>query len=195
MRSVMNKNLTPELVQNFHRYLSKAFGFSIVDKKNAIEMEIIARVLPKITPIDPKIFMTKYSTTLYNQVYLPYEIGQGKKSDLFSQIVTITHEAQHVADFGTNPTDMALYLVLDAQRTRIEVRAMTSKIYLQWWYNGTIPNLTKMVESLYYYGLDASDQNVARKQLKVHASIARRGIVPRNLVVNRAVSWLRKNCK
>lgn len=191
----MSKNLTPGLVQNFHRYLSKTFEFSIIDKKNAIEMEIIARFLPKITPIDPKIFMAKYSTTLYNRVYLPYEIGQGKKSDLFGQIVTITHEAQHVTDFRTNPTDMALYIVWDAQRTRIEVRAMTSKLYLQWWYNGTIPNLTKMAEGLYYYGLDANDQNVARKQLRVHAPIARRGIVPRNLVVNRAISWLRKNCK
>lgn len=189
------KNITSEIVIKYHKYMAKTYGFQIINKLNVPEMRIIAATLKKITPIDSKSFLEKYATTLYDRVYVPYKIGKGSQSELFRQIRIITHEAQHVADFRDEPYKMAIYLALDSERAKIEARALSTSIYLYWWKNNVVPNLTTITKELYYYGLDATDQNVVRTHLTIHIPIARRSQIPNNLVVKKGIAWLNRNCK
>jgi hypothetical protein len=195
-RYVMTTKLvTSEMVVKFHKYMAKTFGFQIVNKNDAVEMKLIAQFLPYFAPISSKEFMSQFSTTIYDNVYLSYEIGKGNKYELWRQIRVITHESQHAVDFQKNPMDMMWYLTLDTARTTLESRAMATSIYLQWWYNRAIPNLKKMTDNLYYYGLSPNDQRVARKHLLVHAPIAKKSQVPKKLVAHKAIAWLDKNYK
>lgn len=191
----MSKNITSDTVVSYHKYMAKTFGFKIFDKSNAIEMQLLAKVLKYFAPIDAKSFLEKFSSVLYNRVYIPYTIGDGTKSELFRQIRRITHETQHVSDFVDDPLLMIRYLALDSERGKIEANALATEIYLQWWYNGTIPNLTKMAEKLYYYGLEPNDQIMVRAHLQIHIPIARRGRVPNNFVARKGIAWLNRHCK
>jgi hypothetical protein len=190
----MSKNVTPDIVVEYHRYMAKIFGFQILPKSSP-EMVAIAALIERFAPIDATVFLKKYSTTLYNRVYIPYEIGKGGKSELYRQIRVITHEAQHVADFRENPTSMILYIAICSERAKIEARALSTAIYLDWWYKGKIPNLTNLAKKLHYYGLDATDQAMVRAHLLIHAPIARQSQVPNNLVIKKGISWLSKHCK
>jgi hypothetical protein len=192
----INKDITPDLVKKYHNYMAKTFDFKIIDKGNAPEMELVAEAVGFFTPISKDDFLRKYSTTLYNNVYIPYKIGEEWiNSQLFNQICSITHEAQHVRDFIENPIDMISYLVSGACRAKIEGSALATKIYLQWWWNGKIPNLKKMAESLYFYGLSEKDQRVVYKHLRIHSSIAREGGVHGTYVMKASLDWLGRNCK
>jgi hypothetical protein len=175
--------------------MARAFGFSIIDKANAAEMQLVAAAISQYTPIDYHTFIRRYSTTIYNRVYLSYydKIGKGTVKSLFDQIRILTHETQHVADFKENPTKMVLYGI-PSERTKIEAHAMANELYLYWCFYGKLPNLKEMTDKLYYYGLDETDRAVARKHLLVHAPIARRGAIPNDLVVRKAIRWLDKNC-
>lgn len=189
------KNITSEIVIKYHKYMAKTYEFQIIDKLNAPEMQIIAATIKKFIPIDSESFLKKYATTLYNRVYIPYKIGKGSKTELFRQIRIITHEAQHVVDFREDPYKMATYLALDSERAKIESRAMSTNLYLYWWYGKKFPNLTDIAYELYYYGLGTIDQNVVRTHLTIHTPIARRGQIPNNLVVKKGIIWLNRNCK
>lgn len=191
----MTRNITSELVIKFHKYMAKTFDFTIQDKSEAIEMKLISNFICKFTPIDPTAFLSDYSTTIYGNVYIPYSIGSGNKQQLFSQIKTITHEAQHVADFRSDVMDLVRYLAFESDRTRIETKALSTSLYLQWWYNETIPNLSRLVDNLYYYGLEESDRRVALKKLRLHTPIVRKGKVLKSLVAAKAIAWLNRNCK
>jgi hypothetical protein len=189
------KNITSDLTLKFHKYMVKTFDFTLVSKANSFEMELIAKLIEQIAPIAPEIFLAKYATTIRDYVYIPYEVGKGTKKELFRQIKTITHEAQHVVDFRDNPIKMLSYVLLESSRAQTEARAMTATVYLQWWYSRKMPNLSEMIKNLAYYGISAKDQQIAYKHLRMHTPIAKRGVVPNNLVVKKAVTWLKKNCK
>lgn len=189
----MSKNVTPDIVVEYHRHMANTFGFQILPKSSP-EIAAIAALIERFAPIDSAVFLKKYSTTLCDEVYIPYEIGKGSKSELYRQIRVITHEAQHVADFRDNPASMVLYITMCSERAKIEARALSTAIYLDWWYKGKIPNLTNLAKKLHYYGLDATDQAMVRAHLLIHAPIARRG-VPNNLVIKKGIAWLNDHCK
>jgi hypothetical protein len=186
------KNITPDLVVAYHKYLAKTFNFRIINKNHAPEMQLIAEFLPRFVSIDKETFLAKYSTTLYNLVYSPHDIGSGSERQLFRQIKIITHEAQHVADFTDDPLEMMAYLV-PSSRAHLEARAKSTSIYLQWWYNQKVPNLIEFTASLYDYGLKKSDIDVVSKHLRMHIPIAKRDQIPNDLVVKKGISWLNRN--
>ena len=191
----MSKNITSDLVVKYHKYMAKTFGFKMFNKSNAIEMQLLAKILGYFVPINEGVFLSRYSSTIYNRVYVPYTMGEGTKSELFRQICQITHEAQHVSDFTDDPLLMIRYLALDSERGKIEAQALATEIYLQYWYDGQMPNLTKMAEKLYYYGLEPNDQIMVRTHLQIHTPIARRGQIPNSLVAKMGIAWLKRNCK
>lgn len=190
----MTKNITSEEVIKFHIYMSQIYEFKMFDKSKKIEMHLIARFIECFVPISSKKFLEQYSTTIGNRVYLSYTIGKGTKTQLFDQICTLVHETQHVVDFCENQLNMASYLFHRLSRSKLETKALSTYLYLYWWYYNRIPNIKKLTNQLRYYGLTETDRQNVYKRLKMEIPIVKRGYV-RNPIVKKAIKWLNRNCK
>ncbi len=186
--------ITPKLTINFHKYMARKYKFKIVKKSDSDMMKVIAIFLSYLVSIKPEDFMKKFSTTIWDRVYVPYEIGKGNRSQLFRQICTITHESRHVYDFRKNSITPLLYLGDKTKRTEMEFKAISTCLYLYWWRYERLPNIWEKVSILTKYGLDKTDIKVAYKCLLMQTPIVKKDKIA-NSVAKTAIRWLKRYAK
>ena len=102
MATNKSNRVTSSQVKDFWKYMRKKYGFTVVQKANAIEMQAIAWALDMMQIKNHKEFMENYNTTIGTVVYVNFKIGVGNQSQLKGQIKTCVHEAQHVIQFKRN---------------------------------------------------------------------------------------------
>lgn len=138
--------------------------------------------------------MTPHGVTIGRTIYTPHPIGPTVPGwSGWSQIVTLTHEAQHVVQ-GERASMLSRavdYVTSAARRTETETQCLAAEMELELWRRGTIAPwwFAARASSLGSYHVASVDLAVAERHLRSHAATVRSvGAVSRAGRI--AISWL-----
>jgi hypothetical protein len=184
-------DVQPEEVWAFWRFMQDHFRTSVINKRSALEMQLVARGLEALGIQSKDRFLKNFTTTIGRRIYTPFEVGSPKGGwDLWHQIVISVHEHQHVVQHDREGLAYEVsYLADRAARARWEAEAYRSNLELQFWRTGTTPSAQRMAEMLSDYGCRPEDVDVAAKSLALSAVSVRRGAVI-NEATHVALRWL-----
>jgi hypothetical protein len=159
-------------------HMTDHFGTRVIDKSEAVEMRLIARLLDALRIVDRERFLSNFATTIGRRIYLPFQIGRGDEADLWHQIVLCAHEHQHVAQHDRQGLRFELgYLTDRATRARLEAEAYRCHLELHYWRWGTLPDARELAERLGSYGCRPEDIDLAERMLRIWAVPIRHGAV------------------
>jgi hypothetical protein len=184
--------LTPELVRGLWDYMSKTYQSRVLDKRTSDLMDLCGWGLDLMGIQDREQFLQDFSTTFFDTIWIPFEIGKPVgKWDLWLQIVICVHEHHHVVQCRR---DGALefaskYLASDTERAVYEAEAYRGAVELHWWRWGTILDTAKLARRLLHYGCTETEVHFVDEYLKVSADAIRHGAVI-NETSNVAIAYL-----
>ena len=190
-----NDEPAAELVREFWRQMTRAYGTRVIDKESAWEMRLVGLFLSRIHILDEGEFLRRYTTTIGKRIYTPFDVGISHEHyDLWGQITVCVHEHQHVEQLLRDGwlKFAGRYLVSSAARAAYEAEAFRSNMELHFWRFGEIPNLRLLAKGLEHYGCDQNDIDLAERMLELSAATVRRGGVV-NRSSQKAISWLERH--
>ena len=184
-------DIQPEEVWAFWRFMQDHYRTTVVNKRDALEMQLVAQALDALGIQSRDRFLRNFTTTLGRRIYTPFEIGSPRGGwDLWSQVVICVHEHQHVVQHDREGLSFEVsYLADRAARARWEADAYRSNLELHFWRYGTTPSARRIAEVLGDYGCRPEDVDVAAKSLALSAGSIRKGAVI-NEATHVALGWL-----
>lgn len=184
-------DIQPEEVWAFWRFMQDHYRTTVVNKRDALEMQLVAQALDALGIQSRDRFLRNFTTTLGRRIYTPFEVGSPRGGwDLWSQVVICVHEHQHVVQHDREGLSFEVsYLADRAARARWEAEAYRSNLELHFWRYGTMPSARRIAEVLGDYGCRPEDVDVAAKSLALSAVSIRKGAVI-NEATHVALGWL-----
>lgn len=184
-------DMQPEEVWAFWRFMQDHYRTTVVNKRDALEMQLVAQALDALGIQSRDRFLRNFTTTLGRRIYTPFEVGSPRGGwDLWSQVVICVHEHQHVVQHNREGLSFEVsYLADRAARARWEAEAYRSNLELHFWRYGTTPSARRIAEVLGDYGCRPEDVDVAAKSLALSAVSIRKGAVI-NEATHVALGWL-----
>jgi hypothetical protein len=184
-------DIQPEEVWAFWRFMQDHYRTTVVNKRDALEMQLVAQALDALGIQSRDRFLRNFTTTLRRRIYTPFEVGSPRGGwDLWSQVVICVHEHQHVVQHDREGLSFEVsYLADRAARARWEAEAYRSNLELHFWRYGTTPSARRIAEVLGDYGCRPEDVDVAAKSLALSAVSIRKGAVI-NEATHVALGWL-----
>ncbi|MBN8616642.1 MAG: hypothetical protein J0L92_39015 [Deltaproteobacteria bacterium] len=184
-------DIQPEEVWAFWRFMQDHYRTTVVNKRDALEMQLVAQALDALGIQSRERFLRNFTTTLGRRIYTPFEVGSPRGGwDLWSQVVICVHEHQHVVQHDREGLSFEVsYLADRAARARWEAEAYRSNLELHFWRYGTTPSARRIAEVLGDYGCRPEDVDVAAKSLALSAVSIRKGAVI-NEATHVALGWL-----
>ena len=184
-------DIQPEEVWAFWRFMQDHYRTTVVNKRDALEMQLVAQALDALGIQSRDRFLRNFTTTLGRRIYTPFEVGSPRGGwDLWSQVVICVHEHQHVVQYDREGLSFEVsYLADRAARARWEAEAYRSNLELHFWRYGTTPSARRIAEVLGDYGCRPEDVDVAAKSLALSAVSIRKGAVI-NEATHVALGWL-----
>lgn len=184
-------DIQPEEVWAFWRFMQDHYRTTVVNKRDALEMQLVAQALDALGIQSRDRFLRNFTTTLGRRIYTPFEVGSPRGGwDLWSQVVICVHEHQHVVQHNREGLSFEVsYLADRAARARWEAEAYRSNLELHFWRYGTTPSARRIAEVLGDYGCRPEDVDVAAKSLALSAVSIRKGAVI-NEATHVALGWL-----
>jgi len=184
-------DIRPEEVWAFWRFMQDHYRTTVVNKRDALEMQLVAQALDALGIQSRDRFLRNFTTTLGRRIYTPFEVGSPRGGwDLWSQVVICVHEHQHVVQHDREGLSFEVsYLADRAARARWEAEAYRSNLELHFWRYGTTPSARRIAEVLGDYGCRPADVDVAAKSLALSAVSIRKGAVI-NEATHVALGWL-----
>ena len=183
------------VVRDFWTYMTGLYGTEVIDKENAIEMQVVAQVLGFAGIMDADDFLSKYTTTIGKRIYVPFEIGtESEDWSLWDQILVCVHEHEHVEQFNREGAlwFASKYLFSTAGRAAYEAESYRCDMEIDFWHTGQVINPVALAAKLVDYGCTSIDIEVAEKVLVISAEMVKRGGVV-NLASVNALAWLNEN--
>ncbi len=184
-------DIQPEEVWAFWRFMQDHYRTTVVNKRDALEMQLVAQALDALGIQSRDRFLRNFTTTLGRRIYTPFEVGSPRGGwDLWSQVIICVHEHQHVVQHDREGLSFEVsYLADRAARARWEAEAYRSNLELHFWRYGTTPSARRIAEVLGDYGCRPEDVDVAAKSLALSAVSIRKGAVI-NEATHVALGWL-----
>ena len=184
-------DVQPEEVWAFWRFMQDHFRTSVINKRSALEMQLVARGLEALGIQSKDRFLKNFTTTIGRRIYTPFEVGSPKGGwDLWHQVVICVHEHQHVVQHDREGLSYEVsYLADRAARARWEAEAYRSNLELQFWRTGTTPSAQRTASVLKDYGCRDADIEVTAKSLALSALSVKKGAVI-NEATHVALGWL-----
>jgi hypothetical protein len=184
-------DIQPEEVWAFWRFMQDHYRTTVVNKRDALEMQLVAQALDALGIQSRDRFLRNFTTTLGRRIYTPFEVGSPRGGwDLWSQVVICVHEHQHVVQHDREGLSFEVsYLADRTARARWEAEAYRSNLELHFWRYGTTPSARRIAEVLADYGCRPEDVDVAAKSLALSAVSIRKGAVI-NEATHVALGWL-----
>lgn len=191
------QDFTPDEVRAFWKHMLGRFDAHVISKNDSVAMEAVALLLDKLKVLNRDSFLKDFTTTLGHRIYTPFEIGVPSSGyDLWWQVVTCTHECQHVHQFASSPAGLEFswdYLTSHELRAQYEAEAYRTTLELEWWRWKKIKSPPALLAAtLTSYGCDATDIAVVQKRLELEQVTIKAGgiITPATLA---ALEWLNSN--
>ena len=185
---------TPELVQNFWAYMQSEYGSDVIQKADSELMKLVAKFLDVAGIQDDETFMTRFTTTLHNNIYIPFELGDTSRG-LWGQIRLCVHEHQHIEQgnregwikFGGE------YLTSPSFRANYEAEAFGCDMEMEYWRQGqnfeALAYGQRRVEVLKLYGCKPEHIEQAKQTIAIRAGVLVQGGVE-NKCSQLAFDWL-----
>ena len=186
--------ITSKQVKDFWKYMGRAYRFKVIDKSNATEMRIVGWALDMMGIQNRKNFLKNFTTTVGNRVYIPFEIGKGTQRQLVQQVITCTHEAQHVAQYRRDHSFLLKYLLSDSSRALYEADAYRTNMEIYWWFYKKLLSPGMLANKLKSYSVGKSDIRVVKKHLLSASKTVKYGGVITG-TSKKAIRWLNRNVK
>lgn len=183
--------VTPELVRHLWAHMSREFGSSIIQKDDSKNMAAVAWALKTMGIMDAERFMRDFSTTLIDDIYIPFEIGDPTHTDLWSQIRLAGHEHQHVHQAKEEGTIVytASYLGKKSGRAHWEADALLVDVELHFYQYGTLPDLHGISKKILSYGCGEAERRQIQGHLEMGAVTIEEGAVMTR-AAQVAIKWL-----
>ena len=182
---------SPKLVRDLWKDAQLKWNMEWVCKGESDFMENVGGFLDLIgIDLDKEDFMTRFTTSLLETIYIPFEVGLPSRYDLWEQVVVLVHELVHVEQYHANEVLFPLRYVADrAWRTQYEAEAFSADMEMHCWRYGNCYNPELRVKSLFSYGLNETHVAYARDHLESQIPIIEGGasIHP---VAAWAIEWL-----
>jgi len=179
--------ITPDDCRAFWAYTAKKEGFEVIEKATAEEMQAIAWALKSFG--GDKNWMTRYTLTLGNRVYVPFRIGSGSNMSRIHQVCTCPHEGQHVRQYRRNPPVFAVnYVFNDAARTHYEADAYAVTMEMYFYLTGQVLAPGTLANKLKGYYVDKADIYVCKKHLTARAALVRHGVITSG-ISKQSIRW------
>lgn len=169
---------TPEHVRAFADHMAHRFRASIVDKRSAGAMVVVAAFVDRMGVVDQARFQERFATTVGRTIFLPFEPGVPTPAwPLWTQMVVLTHECQHIVQYDRlGPWTFGLrYLTQSGQRAVLEAEAYRCQLELYHWKTGGILAAKLLAASLKSYAVTDADLRVAEAMLASSAISVKRG--------------------
>jgi hypothetical protein len=189
---------TQQQVRSFWAYLQKQYGSQVVQKADSELMKLVAGFLDVVDIQDDEVFLKRFTTTLINRIYIPFELGVPGTYSLWGQIRLCVHEHQHIEQgqregwikFGGE------YLTSPSRRANYEAEAFGCDMEMQYWREGSSFNAKaygqRRVEVLKMYGCKPEHIEQAKQAITIRADVLLQGGVE-NKCSQFAIAWLNKN--
>ena len=188
------KNITPQIVKDYHAYMAKKFNAVIIQKKDAAGMLFIDHALSLMGVKKKGYFLDHFALTLGNRIYIHWEPGVGTPQQLAYQIRVLAHECQHVLQYRDDPRFALRYLLSKSRRAHFEAQAMHCDLELYHWLYGAAMSVALLTGTLKYYRVRSADRAVARQDLNIYNQAVSRGQIstkPGKV----AIRWLQARVK
>jgi hypothetical protein len=171
--------------------MTNSYNTRVIQRVDAVEMKVAARLLNLIGVVDVKTFMARSATTLGRRIYIPFTTGIERDHwSLWDQITTCVHEHQHVVQYEREgQTFMWKYLLRSAARAHYEADAYRCDLELQYWRDGSLPDVHALAELLRNYKCNETDIAVTEKQFNLSIKTLEQGAII-NEASRRAIRWL-----
>jgi hypothetical protein len=184
------KVLTPEVVKAFWSYMCKHYGTTAVNKPKSAEMKIAAHALELMGIMDASDFLSEFSTTVGERIYIPFKPGDTFKVSLVDQAAICVHEHVHVRQFK-HAQFIGEYCLDSSKRALYECEAYRASMETSFYLVKDYPSPKAIAESLKAYNCNEKDRMFAKKYLTQASAIVRRGgvVTPETKV---AKAWLEK---
>lgn len=182
--------LKSDLVIGCWKHMARKYRTVVVPKAGAEEMQAVAAALALMGIMDAKAFLSKYTTTVGNRIYVPFEIGNDDEYPLYAQLATCVHEHVHVRQFRDDPPVFIMGYCLDSsRRTLLECEAYRASMEMAFWITDRCPSPAKTAAQLRDYACTDKDIKVATTYLRAAASVIKKGgvVTPESKV---ALAWL-----
>ena len=192
----MQGTVTPDDVKGLWAHMQAAYG-STIARKDAAEMQAAAELLDRMGITDQDAFLERFSTTIEDRIYIPFEIGEegeAGRHSLWGQMKVCVHEHQHIAQarrFGLEEYALR-YAASPADRAYLEAEAYRCNMELERWRGNRHQRITPYMHSLKHYGLGDTDLDVARSYLTSAAVSVTQGIISTEAGII-AIKWLNAN--
>jgi len=158
-------------VQDLWAHMTTKYKSVVVQKSDSEFMQIVAQFLDRMQISDRDMFMSSYTTTIGNRIYVPFDIGvENDIWSLWDQIVVCAHEHHHIEQ--EQRVGMALfswqYLSDADSRARFEAEAYICQAELDFWRFGELSYAPEdMAEKLRGYGCNDDQVNIAADVMRL----------------------------
>jgi hypothetical protein len=175
------------------------YDSDVVQKADSTLMKLVAKFLDVVGIQDDEEFMKDFTTTLHNNIYVPFEIGSTATGySLWGQIHLCVHEHQHIEQGQRDGwlTFGGRYLTSPSHRANYEAEAYGCDMEMEYWYRGRGFNAEayghRRVEVLTSYGCKAEHIEQAKQAISLRAKVLMRGGVE-NKCSQLAMAWLNEH--
>ena len=188
------KNITPQIVKDYHVHMAKKFNAVIIQKKDAAGMVLIDNALSLMGVKNKGYFLDHFALTLGNRIYIHWEPGVGSPAQLAYQVRVLAHECQHILQYRDDERFMLRYLLSKSRRAHFEAQAMHCDLELYHWLYGAAMSVSLLTGTLKYYRVRSADRATARQDLNIYNQAVSRGQIstkPGKV----AIRWLQSRVK
>ena len=183
---------TPDDVRTFWQAMTSKWDTRRIDKANAADMKAVGEVLHMLGILNKQDFLKRFTTTIGNRIYTPFEPGVPTPEwQLWSQITVAVHEHHHVQQdrLAGGLAYEWNYLTNSAQRAHYEAEAYRTNMVMDWRYQGRMLNPRALAGVLANYGCTATDIAVVEKMLATSIPSIKAGAMASD-VCRWATTWL-----
>lgn len=186
-------DLTPELVQQFYADATQHFGCSVIDKADSKNMKAVAVFLDAIKVTDRDDFMTRFTTTIFDDIYIPFDVGDAGDYSLVDQVDILVHELVHVQQFRDDRVGFTVgYLLHEAARAEYEAVAYSADMEMHFWRTGEIYDIRARAQLLSHYALEADEIDFAANWMESIAMTIQAGAAVNDVAVW-AMDWMEQH--
>ncbi len=167
--------VTPEILFALNAHLSAQFRTRLIDKDDAVEMQMVSQFLDDLGVMDSEVFLDRFTTTIGRTIYLSFDLGEGE--NLLSQARTLAHENQHARQFVRDGgMKFSFYYLADsAKRAAYEAEAYTTTMEAHWLLTGELLDPVALADNLVYYAVTNADVATVEKRLSLVAKTIEAG--------------------
>lgn len=188
-------DLTPDLVREFYRVGCARYGAHTHSKTDCVLMKATAGFLDLIGILNKDDFLTSFTTTLQDNIYIPFDVGvENDHYGLWDQVVILVHELVHVTQYDKNKIGFLVeYAVNKTARAHFEAQAYGADLEMHIWRYGEPYNIRQRAALLSNYGLGKDYIELAYTELLTIADVVENTDGAVSPVAAWAMSWLEQN--